>query len=74
MDAELIAALAETMERGGTPPILVTVLETKGSTPRHAGSKMLGPGSPSSVRSGGGGSRRRRSRPRKTARAAGARP
>ena len=41
MDAELIAAIAAGGKAGaaaGGPAILVTVLETRGSAPRHAGS------------------------------------
>lgn len=39
MDSEIIAAIAAAGP--GQAPVLVTVLETRGSAPRHPGSKML---------------------------------
>jgi xanthine dehydrogenase accessory factor len=40
MEEELIAAICEIRQRG-QQAALVTIVETKGSTPRKAGSKML---------------------------------
>ena len=53
-DRQILAALAEAVDRG-TPVVLATVVATRRSVPRHAGTKMLIYGDGSGLGTVGGG-------------------